>query len=357
MNVCILGDGLTSLTLAKTLVNQGIFVDIYSEKKIKKSNKFQTIGITKSNLEFFNEYILNIEKLLWKINKIEIYSKNLKDEKILNFEKKNDHFFSMVKNYQLYDYLISELKKNSFFKLKKNIGIEKLIKKNYGLIINCDPNNLLSKNFFYSKMQKDYKSYAHITIIKHKKMLDNNTASQIFTELGPIAFLPVSENETSIVYSAKGDKDINFKNIIKKYNIKYLITEVGQTYTLKLKSSNLRAYSDGKILAFGDLLHKVHPLAGQGFNMIIRDIKLLLNLVKFKIEHGMDLDSSICIDFEKEIKHKNYLFSNGIDSIYEFFNLESQLNVSILSKSIQFLGKNKYVNNFLSKIADKGISI
>jgi len=36
MNVCILGNGLTSLTLAKTLVNKGVNVDIiFTKKKIK----------------------------------------------------------------------------------------------------------------------------------------------------------------------------------------------------------------------------------------------------------------------------------------------------------------------------------
>ena len=36
---------------------------------------------------------------------------------------------------------------------------------------------------------------------------------------------------------------------------------------LALKFSLLRNYSFKNILSFGDLLHKVHPLAGQGFNM------------------------------------------------------------------------------------------
>ena len=38
MNVCILGNGLTSLTLAKSLVNKGICVDIISNKKKDKTN-------------------------------------------------------------------------------------------------------------------------------------------------------------------------------------------------------------------------------------------------------------------------------------------------------------------------------
>ena len=36
------------------------------------------------------------------------------------------------------------------------------------------------------------------------------------------------------------------------------------------------------ILAFGDLLHKIHPLAGQGFNMTIRDMTNLIKIIKIK---------------------------------------------------------------------------
>ena len=50
------------------------------------------------------------------------------------------------------------------------------------------------------------------------------------------------------------------------------------------------------ILAFGDLLHTIHPLAGQGFNMTIRDVKILLNIIKNKVEVGLPLDKSINIE-------------------------------------------------------------
>tara|TARA_B100001093_G_scaffold431784_1_gene427983 strand:+ start:266 stop:565 length:300 start_codon:yes stop_codon:yes gene_type:complete len=93
MKVCILGNGLTSLALAKSLVNQGIKVDIFCDQKTKNINNVQTLGISKSNVEFFNKYILDIKKFLWSIDKIEIYSENLNDQKILNFEKKKTKSF------------------------------------------------------------------------------------------------------------------------------------------------------------------------------------------------------------------------------------------------------------------------
>ena len=50
MKVCILGSGLSALTLAKALVNQKINVDIVTTDKKNKFNQSRTIGISKSNL-------------------------------------------------------------------------------------------------------------------------------------------------------------------------------------------------------------------------------------------------------------------------------------------------------------------
>ena len=105
------------------------------------------------------------------------------------------------------------------------------------------------------------------------------------------------------------------------------------------------------------MLHQIHPLAGQGFNMSLRDINELIRLIRCKLELGLDLDKSICSDFEKNIKHKNFIFSNSIDLIYEFFNLDSKFKNNIIGKSVQFFGKNKFLNNSLQKLANQGLNI
>ena len=55
MNICIIGDGLTSLSLAKNLINKKINVDLYHEGKNKNLSSSRTIGISKNNLEFFKK--------------------------------------------------------------------------------------------------------------------------------------------------------------------------------------------------------------------------------------------------------------------------------------------------------------
>ena len=69
MKVCLVGSGLSALTLAKALINQNIFVDIVSQNKKEKINLSRTIGITKSNFEYFNKNIIDIKKISWKIKK------------------------------------------------------------------------------------------------------------------------------------------------------------------------------------------------------------------------------------------------------------------------------------------------
>ena len=359
MKVCIIGNGLTSLSLAKTLTNQGLKVDLISNNLTNFYDKSQTLGISKNNIDFFNANIINIDRLLWNINKIEIYSENFNNEKILNFENEKKKLFSIIKNRELFDYLLSDLKKTKLFKFKKKINENKFYS-NYDLVINSDSKHKITKKFFFNKLKKDYNSYGHITIIKHNKLISNDTAVQIFTKNGPIAFLPISQTETSIVYSARKKKDIyksdliNFtNNNLKKYKIK----KIENLKTFELKSNDLRNYHYKNMLAFGDLLHRIHPLAGQGFNMTIRDIKVLVELINARIDLGIQLDSSICSNFEKRTKSSNYLFSKSIDFIYEFFNFESKTNTAAMSKSVQLLGKNKSINRFLTNMADTGFVI
>ena len=357
MRVCILGNGLSAISLAKALVNQNIYVDIFTEKKELKLNKSRTLGISNNNIHFFNKYIINIEKLIWKLKKIEIFSENLKKENLLNFENDNNYLFSTVKNYDLYELLIKDLNKNKYYKKKLYRGKSLSFINEYDLIINCDYSHYITKKYFNKKIVKEYNSRAYTTIIKHKNIL-NDSAIQIFTKRGPLAFLPISNNETSIVYSINNsidEKKDNIEKLINNHNFKYKINKIDKIDSFKLSFLNLRSYYHNNILAFGDLLHRVHPLAGQGFNMTIRDIKTLINIIKNRKDLGLPLDSSVNYEFENSLKHKNFIFSNGVDLIHEFFNLERKNKINILSKSVQFLGKNPTVNKVFTKIADKGI--
>ena len=357
MTVCILGNSLTALTLAKALVNYEIDVDVIFNKKNHKINVTRTIGISKNNIDFFNRNIINIEKLIWNIKKIEIFSENLKKEKLINFKANKSQLFSIIKNHKLYQLLDKDLSKSKFFKSRFSTEKNLSFLNKYDLVINCDPFNFITKRYFSKKISKEYNSTAYTTIISHDEII-NDTAVQIFTKKGPLAFLPISNKKTSIVYSIHNSNNLeeeNIKELIKDKNFYYKISEVEKINSFELKSFNLRSYYHNNILAFGDLLHKVHPLAGQGFNMTIRDIKVLSQIIKKRLDLGLLIDSSVSLEFQKKIKHKNLIFSNGIDLIHEFFNIERKTKTNFLSKSVKLVGDQPSINRMFTKIADKGI--
>jgi len=105
MRICILGDNLSAIVLAKALINQKFYIDILTKNKPNIINQSRTISISKSNVDFFNNNIININKFLWHLKKIEIFTDNLKNEKILNFQSDKKQIFSIIKNKELYKFL------------------------------------------------------------------------------------------------------------------------------------------------------------------------------------------------------------------------------------------------------------
>ena len=86
MNICVIGNNLTSLVLSKALVNKKINVTIFYnyEKKIFQSNR--SIGITRKNIDFLKNNILKIDKkYLNPIKQIEIYTEKNKKKKNFKF--------------------------------------------------------------------------------------------------------------------------------------------------------------------------------------------------------------------------------------------------------------------------------
>ena len=365
MNICLIGDSLTSLALAKSLINKNIKVFVYYKNTKNSSLQSRTIGISKSNFDFFDKEIIKFKKdMFWKIKQIEIYSEKLKDEKILNFKNNKEELFLIAKNNEIYELLEKDLKKNKLFKkilIKNNNFYKKILKEQkYELIINCDGNNKISRNFFYNKINKSYNSNAYTTIIKHQN-IKNEKAIQIFTKMGPVAFLPISNSETSIVFSIINKKVIlnenEIKNLISQHNENYEIKSFGKLEKFELNFSVSRNYYYKNLMAFGDSLHKIHPLAGQGFNMILRDINILSKIIQDRIDLGLQIDHSIYEVFEKKTKHFNFIFSSGNDFIYEFFKFDNKYKNNYLNQLVKFLGENKLFNKIASKYANQGLSI
>ena len=171
--------------------------------------------------------------------------------------------------------------------------------------------------------------------------------------------MPLSNTKTSIVFSYKGKKidDEKIVDIFKKYNSFYLLTNISKIEKFSLSFEMLRNYTHNNILAFGDLIHRIHPLAGQGFNMTIRDIKIISNIINHKKSLGLPIDISVADEFQKSTKHLNYLYGKAIDGIYEFFRLDGNFNNSISKPVFRILNKNSIFKKYSNILSDKGLNL
>ena len=143
--------------------------------------------------------------------------------------------------------------------------------------------------------------------------------------------------------------------LIKFYNKKYNIKNFDKIEKFKLKFSTLRNYYYKNIVSLGDGLHQVHPLAGQGFNMVIRDIKIFSEIIESKLDLGLPLDSLALEEFENKVRHLNFSFSKGIDFVYEFFKIDNKFNNKISNLFLKSLKNSDKFKNFSTKIANRGL--
>ena len=278
-----------------------------------------------------------------------------------NFKSKDNNFYMTSYN-NFFNSLEKKLKKNRLLKFKNIQNKEfylKLDKKGYEIIINTDTTNPLFKKYFSNLLNKNYDSIAFTTIIKHSKIENNNIAEQFFTKYGPLAFLPISKNKTSIVFSIF-DKNlkknrIKIKELIRHYNKRYQIKDITDLLEFPINLSLSRNYYYKNILSFGDALHKIHPLAGQGFNMTLRDTKIISNLIEKNLELGLNFDN-VLEKFQNKRKGSNLVFAMGIDFIHEFFKLLNNYNIKTIDKLFSLMNNSSYIKNKLQNFANKGIN-
>ncbi len=361
MTICLIGKNLTTLVLSKILVNKGIKVDLYYyDNRVSKNmvnTNSRTIGLSNDSIEFLESQKILSKKKCWDIKKINLY-KGESTKSFLNFESKKSNFFMASYN-NFYKTLEVSLKKNKLIKFKKGKSRKSsfnIFKKNYEIIIISDTNNFLFKKYFSKHIKKNYNSVAFTTIISHND-LKNNTAEQYFTKFGPLAFLPISKTKTSVVFSIF-DKDLiknnfNVLKLIKDYNHQYKIKHFSPLQKFPINLSLSRNYFYKNILSFGDALHKIHPLAGQGFNMTLRDAKILSQLIKKNLDLGLNLNT-VLEKFEIERKNSNFVFAMGVDFLHEFFKFNNKYNMKSLDRVFEFINKNIFIKKKLESFADKG---
>ena len=184
---------------------------------------------------------------------------------------------------------------------------------------------------------------------------------QYFLNEGPFAILPFKDNYFSVVWTLnKNFYKKNFSNIKKILHNKiysFLKTKI-EIKDFKSFPVNLdlkTKYFKKNTLVLGEGIHSIHPIAGQGFNLVLRDIKKLNDLIKEKLNLGLQIkNSSLLNDFYNLRKPENIILGLGVEMTNSFFK-SSRLLDPIKNIALKNIGKNFFIKRFSQIVSDKGL--
>ena len=163
-----------------------------------------------------------------------------------------------------------------------------------------------------------YQQQALVASVVTEKSL-NKTAFQIFTDTGPIALLPLAQgsNEASLIWSTDeeyGQKILKLERNLLMQELR-LKTEdrFGEIIckedidSFPLHQLHAKKFYKGRSILVGDSAHTIHPLAGQGLNLGIADVKELSELLTSANRYGRALyDKEILRSYSKRREPESY---------------------------------------------------
>ena len=160
------------------------------------------------------------------------------------------------------------------------------------LLIAADGNNSqVMKVLNIGSSRKDYEQSALITNITPGKKHDN-VAYERFTDSGPLAFLPMTQNRCSVVWTLSPEQadylyaldEADFlQQLQQRFGYRLgRIKKIGKRHIYPLFLQSATQMVHGRVALIGNAAHSVHPVAGQGFNLALRDVALLSESI---VEH------------------------------------------------------------------------
>jgi len=217
-----------------------------------------------------------------------------------------------------------------------------------------------------SLFSKKYHQNATVVNLHHLKN-HKNIAYELFLNSGPLAILPMKVNSnnfyaSSVIWS-NSHKFTSSLELINQALAKDIIEEKIFKYSgkvlkiLDIKSFNLSAhinnrFYDHRITYVGDAAHSLHPIAGQGWNLGIRDIKNLVHSINRGINLGLDIgDEYVCKEYHNLSFYDAYFMFQVTDKLNSIF-LREDHNLPFLRKiGFMFIENNFKIKNYISGLA------
>lgn len=208
------------------------------------------------------------------------------------------------------------------------------------------------------QISHDYGQTALVTTVK-TALPNNNVAFERFTSSGPLALLPICKNHSAVVWTRRTKE----AEVLLNSSETEFTAQLQQCFGYKLGRLTLtaprRAFPlvliraekmlSGRAVIIGNAAHQLHPVAGQGFNLGLRDVLCLADYIKQNITDCGDAE--LLNRYAKTRQKDQDLTIQFTDNVVRLFSNEWLALAAVRSLGLLALDHLPMAKNFLARHA------
>ena len=200
------------------------------------------------------------------------------------------------------------------------------------LLVGCDGRaSGVARRAGIDRLGWGYGQTALVTAVHHERDHEG-TAYQYFMPSGPLAILPLpGGHHSSIVWSEaeavaaeiQALDDAGYLAALKPRFGSFLgeIELAGDRFTYPLSLSLAERFVAERVALVGDAAHGVHPIAGQGLNLGLRDVAALAEVVVDAARRGEDIGSAVPLgEYQRWRRFDSTTLALGMDAVNRLFS-------------------------------------
>ena len=204
---------------------------------------------------------------------------------------------------------------------------------NARLVVAADGrNSQLRDNVGIETVRWSYPQTGIVCSVEHE-ISHRGIAHEHFFPSGPFAILPMTRNRSSIVWTERASDVPHIRNMDEGAFATEISSRIGkflgelkvrpERWFYPLSVVHAKRYAAWRFVLAGDAAHAIHPIAGQGFNIGMRDVAVLAEVVVDALRLGLDPGFHDVVDrYEHWRKPDNMLMIAATDTLNRLFSNE-----------------------------------